>query len=77
MKTTPKTTPDTTKNRGVVSEVYDANKRIWLLRISIPGYEVQELGPETIADLAKRIVGAAMDAPKSRKFKGYWQRAEN
>jgi len=28
-----------------------------------------------IAGLAKRIVGAAMDAPKSRKFKGYWQRA--
>ncbi|MGJ8562596.1 MAG: IS1595 family transposase [Alphaproteobacteria bacterium] len=30
---------------------------------------------ETLLDLSKRIVGAAMDAPKSRKFKGYWQRA--
>ncbi len=30
-----------------------------------------------IAGLATRIVGAAMDAPKSRKFKGYWQRGQN
>jgi hypothetical protein len=27
-----------------------------------------------IAGLTKRIVAAAMDAPKSRKFKGYWQK---
>jgi transposase-like protein len=30
---------------------------------------------EGILGLSKRIVGAAMDAPKSRKFKGYWQKA--
>lgn len=30
-----------------------------------------------IAGLASRIVDAALDAPKSRKFKGYWQRAAN
>lgn len=29
----------------------------------------------SIGSLAGRIVGAAMDAPKSAKFKGYWQRA--
>jgi len=30
---------------------------------------------ESIGALAKRILGAALIAPKSRKFKGYWQRA--
>ncbi len=31
---------------------------------------------EGLLELSKRIVGAAMDAPKSRKFKGYWQKAK-
>jgi len=30
---------------------------------------------EGLLELSKRIVGAAMNAPKSNKFKGYWQRA--
>lgn len=30
-----------------------------------------------IAGLATRIVDAALTAPKSRKFKGYWQKAQN
>ena len=29
---------------------------------------------EGLLELSQRIVGAAMAAPKSRKFKGYWQR---
>ena len=28
-----------------------------------------------IQGLVKRITAAAMDAPKSNKFRGYWQRA--
>ena len=30
---------------------------------------------EGLLELSKRIVGAAMDAPKSAKFNGYWQRS--
>ena len=32
---------------------------------------------EGLLELSQRIVRAALDAPKSRKFKGYWQRAVN